>query len=83
MYLLNAGTPEQKWFLLQLRDATLQFAGFNNTYTGASGSIGASYQLPDNNYLKLNVSKSFRAPSIDELTSNGVNIGVNAFQEGI
>jgi len=27
----------------------VQFTGFNNTYTGPSGSIGASYQLPDDN----------------------------------
>ncbi len=82
MYLLNAGTPEQEVVSSTTTGAVPQFAAFNNTYTGPSGSIGASYQLPDNNYLKLNVSKSFRAPSINELTSNGVNIGVNAFQEG-
>jgi len=62
--------------------SAVQFAGFNNTYTGPSGSIGASYQLPDNNYIKLNVSKSYRAPAINELTSNGLNIGSNAVQLG-
>lgn len=82
MYLLNAGTPEQKDMSDSTTGAVNQFRAFNKTYSGASGSIGASYQLPENNYLKLNVSKSFRAPSIDELTSNGVNIGVNAFQQG-
>ena len=82
MYLLNAGTPAQQQVPQETSGAITQFTAFNNSYTGSSGSIGASYQLPDNNYLKLNVSKSFRAPSIDELTSNGVNIGVNAFQEG-
>jgi iron complex outermembrane recepter protein len=82
MYLLNANTPEQEVVSANTSGATLQFPSFNNVYTGPSGSIGASYQLPDNNYLKLNISKSFRAPSIDELTSNGVNIGVNAFQQG-
>ena len=60
----------------------VQFTGFNNKYTGPSGSIGASYQLPDNNYVKLNVSKSYRAPAINELTSNGLNIGSNAVQLG-
>jgi iron complex outermembrane receptor protein len=62
--------------------STVQFTGFNNTYTGPSGSIGASYQLPDNNYVKLNISKSYRAPAINELTSNGLNIGSNAVQLG-
>ena len=63
-------------------DAMYQFTPFNNTYSGWSGSIGASYQLPHNNYVKLNVSKSFRAPAINELTSNGLNIGSNAYQLG-
>ncbi len=62
--------------------ATVQFMPFNNTYSGWSGSIGASYQLPHNNYIKLNISKSFRVPAINELTSNGLNIGSNAFQLG-
>ncbi|MGH2612325.1 MAG: TonB-dependent receptor domain-containing protein, partial [Rhabdochlamydiaceae bacterium] len=82
LYLANPNTQEQQQVSASALDAVMQFPGFNNSYTGPSGSIGASYQLPDNNYLKLNVSKSFRAPSIDELTSNGVNIGVNAFQQG-
>jgi len=60
----------------------VQFTGFNNKYTGPSGSIGASYQLPNNNYVKLNISKSYRAPAINELTSNGLNIGSNAVQLG-
>jgi len=63
-------------------DGVYQFTPFNNTYSGWSGSIGASYQLPHNNYVKLNISKSFRAPAINELTSNGLNIGSNAFQLG-
>ena len=62
--------------------STVQFTGFNNTYTGWSGSIGASYQLPKNHYVKFNISKSFRPPAINELTSNGENIGSNAVQLG-
>jgi iron complex outermembrane recepter protein len=59
-----------------------QFTGFNNTYSGWSGSIGASYQLPHGQYVKFNVAKSYRAPAINELTSNGLNIGSNAIQLG-
>jgi iron complex outermembrane receptor protein len=62
--------------------SSVQFTGFNNTYSGWSGSIGASYQLPHNQYIKFNIAKSFRAPAINELTSNGLNIGSNAFQLG-
>ncbi|MEO8894083.1 MAG: TonB-dependent receptor, partial [Coleofasciculaceae cyanobacterium] len=62
--------------------STVQFYPFNNTYSGFSGSVGASYQLPENNYVKLNISKSYRAPAINELTSNGLNIGSNLVQLG-
>ncbi|HEV2478923.1 MAG TPA: TonB-dependent receptor [Puia sp.] len=62
--------------------SSVQFTGFDNTYSGWSGSIGASYQLPHDQYVKFNVAKSFRAPAINELTSNGLNIGSNAFQLG-
>jgi iron complex outermembrane receptor protein len=63
-------------------DGKYDFTPFNNTYSGWSGSIGSSYQLPHNQYIKLNISKSFRAPAINELTSNGLNIGSNAVQLG-
>jgi len=62
--------------------STVQFNKFNNTYSGFSGSIGASYQLPADNYVKLNISKSYRAPAINELTSNGLNIGSNLVDIG-
>ncbi|OKS84603.1 hypothetical protein RG47T_0035 [Mucilaginibacter polytrichastri] len=62
--------------------SAVQFTSFNNKYSGLSGSIGASYHLPDNNYVKLNVSKSYRAPAINELTSNGLNIGSNLVNLG-
>jgi iron complex outermembrane receptor protein len=82
MYLLNPGTPEQEQVPAGTPESAIQFLPFNNTYTGISGSIGASYQLPGNNYMKLNFSKSYRAPAINELTSNGLNIGSNAIQLG-
>lgn len=63
-------------------DGKYQFTPFSNTYSGWSGSAGASYQLPHGQYVKLNIAKSYRAPAINELTSNGLNIGSNAFQLG-
>ena len=82
MYLVNSGTQEQEQVPAETAEAVIQFAGFNNTYAGPSGSIGASYQLPYNNYVKLNFAKSYRTPAINELTSNGLNIGSNAYQLG-
>jgi iron complex outermembrane recepter protein len=82
MYLSNYATPEQQIVPERTAEAVTQFIGFNNKYTGPSGSIGATYQFPDNNYLKLNFSKSYRAPAINELSSNELNIGSNAYDLG-
>jgi iron complex outermembrane receptor protein len=79
MYLSNYNTPEQQVVPGGTPGAYQQYAGFTNKYSGLSGSIGASYQLPGNNYVKINFAKSFRAPSIDELNSNSLNSGANAY----
>jgi iron complex outermembrane recepter protein len=79
MYLINYNTPLQQQVPSGTIGAYQQYVGFSNTYTGLSGSLGASYQLPGNSYLKLNFSKSFRAPSIQELNSNALNAGSNAY----
>ncbi len=82
MSLANAGTPQQEIVPEGRPGSIVQFTGFDNVYSGWSGSFGATYQLPHNHYVKLNISKSFRAPAINELTSNGLNIGSNAIQLG-
>jgi iron complex outermembrane recepter protein len=82
MYLAHSGTPQQAIVPPSTPDAVLQFSGFNNTYSGWSGSLGVSCNLHGNNYIKVNLSKSFRAPAINELASNGLNIGSNAIQIG-
>jgi len=79
MYLLNYGTPQQQMVAAGTPGAYTQYSGFSDIYTGLSGSIGASYQLPGNNYVKLNFAKSYRAPSIQELNSNALNAGANAY----
>ena len=70
MYLANYNTPEQIQVPTGIAGAYTQFPAFNRNFNGISGSIGASYQLPGKNYVKLNLAKSFRAPAISELTSN-------------
>ncbi len=82
MYLLNINTTQQEVVPAGTSGAYNQFTAFNNTYTGLSGSIGATYQLPENQYIKLNLAKSYRAPSINELTSNELSPGSNAYELG-
>jgi iron complex outermembrane receptor protein len=62
--------------------AIQRFAGFTTDFPGFSGSVGASYQINENWYTKLNFSKGFRAPSINELSSNGVHEGTIRYEIG-
>jgi iron complex outermembrane receptor protein len=82
MYLANYSTPEQVMVPPGTPGAYPEYTGFNNKYQGLSGSVGASYQLPANNYIKINLAKSFRAPAIQEINSNDLNGGENAYVLG-
>ncbi|OFY86505.1 MAG: TonB-dependent receptor [Bacteroidetes bacterium RIFCSPLOWO2_12_FULL_35_15] len=52
-----------------------QFNAFNSTFSGVSGSIGATYQLTENVFTKINISRGFRAPNIAEISANGTHEG--------
>ncbi|MDI9366239.1 MAG: TonB-dependent receptor [Flavobacterium sp.] len=62
--------------------ATLQFPKLDKHFIGTSLSIGASYQIASNIYLKLNVAKGYRSPSITELASNGLDPGAHIIYLG-
>jgi len=59
-----------------------RFAAFSSSFRGISGSMGAAYQLNKNWMTKLNLSRGFRAPNIDELGSNGVHDGTIRYEIG-
>ena len=80
MYLTNYFKPDQQEVPAGTPGAFTQFLPVNQTYSGFSGSIGGSYQLPAHYYIKVNVAKSYRAPAINELASNEVNPGAFAYQ---
>jgi iron complex outermembrane receptor protein len=82
MYLAHYFTPQQEEVPAGTPGAYTQFPSFNRKYTGFSGSIGATYQLPGNNYVKLNLARSYRAPAINELSSNELNPGAFAYELG-
>ena len=81
MYLANYDQTNQQVVPAGTPGAYQQFPAFDNSYTGFSGSLGASYQLPDKFYLKINLARSFRAPAINELTSNELDPS-NIFKQG-
>jgi len=60
-----------------------QFKAFNSTFTGISGSIGATYQFSEKVFTKLNISKGFRAPNIAEISANGVHEGTTNYIIGV
>jgi len=59
-----------------------QFSALNKTFSGASGSFGATYNFSDNFLLKGNIARGFRAPSIAELSANGPDPGSQIYHVG-
>jgi len=62
--------------------ASVRFDGFTTGFGGISGSVGACWQVSENWQTKLNLSRGFRAPNIDELSSNGVHEGTIRYEIG-
>ncbi len=58
------------------------FNNFRHTYTGTSASIGATYTMSKNLFLKANIARGYRAPDVSEITANGVHPGTNIYQLG-
>ncbi|MBA3970839.1 MAG: TonB-dependent receptor, partial [Bacteroidetes bacterium] len=59
-----------------------QFTKFNSTFSGISGSIGATYQFSDMMFAKLNAAKGYRSPNISELGANGEHEGTGRYEIG-
>lgn len=63
-------------------DSMLVFSNVNKTFSGISGSIGATYNFTGEISVKANVSRGFRAPNISEISANGVHPGTGIYQIG-
>jgi iron complex outermembrane receptor protein len=62
--------------------ADFHFADYKHTFSGFTGSIGATYNFSDQFALKANLSRGFRAPNIAEIGANGVHPGTGIYQIG-
>jgi iron complex outermembrane recepter protein len=82
LYLLHPGTSSQIEVPEGTTDDYTNFPGFQKDYDGFSGCIGASFQLPHNNYIKANISKSYRSPAITEVGENGIHPGTSNYEIG-
>lgn len=79
----NAATGFAKHvFSADTSGAYLQFPSFAKTFNGTSLSVGATCQLNENINLKANVAKGYRAPSITEFASNGLDPGAHIIYLG-
>jgi iron complex outermembrane receptor protein len=59
-----------------------QFDPLKKTFTGFSGSFGATYNISPSFLIKGNIARGFRAPSIAELSANGPDPGSQIYHTG-
>lgn len=63
-------------------DGNLRFKSFSHDFTGATGSIGVTFNATQQLNIRLNLSRGFRAPNISELSANGVHEGTARYELG-
>ncbi|MBK1896771.1 TonB-dependent receptor [Chryseobacterium paridis] len=62
--------------------ADLRFPSYKKTFGGLSASIGSTFQLTNQISLKANIGRSYRAPNITEIGSNGLDPGAHVIYKG-
>lgn len=62
--------------------AELRFPLYHKTFGGLSASIGSAFQLTKHISLKANIGRSYRAPNITEIGSNGLDPGAHIIYKG-
>jgi iron complex outermembrane receptor protein len=68
---------EQHVALPDTTGAHPQFPAFKHSFAGLSLSIGTTYMLTEQIGIKANIARAFRAPSITEFASNGLDPGAH------
>lgn len=64
------------------RNIVQQFSALHKTFSGATGSFGATYNFSHIFLVKGNIARGFRAPSIAELSANGADPGSQIYHVG-
>lgn len=62
--------------------ATKQFLNYHHVFHGVSGSIGITYKLTEQVFIKANIARGYRAPNISEISAKGVHPGTGFQQLG-
>ena len=60
----------------------IRFQGFNTKLSAFSGALGMTWEINRKVDFKLNFGRGFRAPSIAELSSNGIHEGTFRYEWG-
>lgn len=79
---LEAGARYEHTRLTADRDDDLFFAGARRSFDAVSGSVGISQALTPGWRVGLNLSRTERAPSAEELFARGNHAGTQAFELG-
>ena len=59
-----------------------QTLGLSRSFDAVSGAVGASYALGETSKIGINLARTARAPSAEELFSNGPHIATSQFEVG-
>ncbi len=62
--------------------STLQFPAYTKIFEGISASLGITFQATKQISLKVNIGRSYRAPNITEMASNGLDPGAHIIYLG-
>ena len=65
-----------------IEDGELRFEALSKNFTGVTGSLGTVWNVTDHLNLRLNAARGFRAPTVSELSSNGVHEGSIQYELG-
>lgn len=63
-------------------EGELRFEQLKKNFSGVTGSLGLVYNATDALNLRLNIARGFRAPTVSELSSNGVHEGSIQYEIG-
>lgn len=58
------------------------FSRYTHHFSGASASLGLTYNISEKSAVKFNIARGYRAPNISEISANGVHPGTNIYQIG-
>ncbi|MHB8261214.1 MAG: TonB-dependent receptor [Bacteroidia bacterium] len=63
-------------------NAIAKFTAYTSNFSGLSGSFGATYDITNVFYAKLNISRGYRAPTAAESGANGIHDGTPFYEIG-